>query len=212
MARTQAERSRAKRIRSKKPHERTRDEAAWLRSYDDGATFVQMPPAEDAHVIEETKRPRPTPTGPPDTFVPIASDDDDDDDEHAPSEALAEPKKCAIPDCPACSGRTSLKPMKCATTGEEVWPPLGMSSARGLAGLVFFCLGWCVKVLNKLPEIVEPTPIERDELAKAIIDAVRRRAGWVAAFDDLLAGAWALGAYTKRASRKKELPKEAGSS
>lgn len=219
-AHSQAERSRAKRIRGKlRGGEKvTPDDREFLAAYREagsgrGRVAAPVPEIEDATILSETIDPRPALTGPPDEWVRIEGGDApaDTSSETGTFDVPAAPlaRTCTIVDCPACAGRETTGPSICGTTGKEVWPPLGLPAAKALAGLVFFMLGWLVKTAYKQPAIVEPTALERDELAKAIVEIVRRRAGWVAAIDDLLSAGWATGAFVRRASNVKALPRDA---
>lgn len=121
---------------------------------------------------------------------------------------------CKIKDCPACAGRNRPGPQICATTGEEVYPPLSMSAARGMASVLFAIIGFAIKLFRGAEEIHMPTELQRDQLAKGIIEIARRRAGWISLYDDLMTAGWALGSYCKSAAsapikapeKRKEVP------
>lgn len=201
MSKTTAERSRAKRVRAaERRGEASEVDIAWLRAYEaPRAGQVGSEPSD-------APRERPT-TVEPDasgTWVPIDDEPEPAEppppkEEHRDPDIGPAPTKCTIPKCPACEGRNKPGPQRCATTGELVWPPLSMSAARGMAGGFFWVLGIAMKFWHKTPDIVEPTTIERDELARAIIEITRRRWGALAAVDDFLSAGWSVGSYLTRA-------------
>lgn len=207
MSKTVAERSRAKRIRAaRKLGTAGEADLAWLAAYE-APSDGQLGSAERPTTVE------PDATG---TWAPIA----DDEDEHEPPppppppgepDIGPEPVKCKIVNCPACEGRNQPGPQRCVKTGELVWPPLSMSAARGIAGGFFWLLGIALRIIYHAPEIIDPTSVERDELAKAIIEITRRRWGALAAVDDFLSAGWSVTSYVTRARKEsKKLPADTG--
>lgn len=201
---TVQERSTAKRIRARiADGSASASDEAWLRAY----------LGEEESAPPTFARPNVPAREPPTTVAPDASGtyvEVDDPTPHvssapsspaAPSQLAPMPAACRIKECPACQGRNKAGPQICATTGEEVWPPLSMSAARLVAGGIFFVIGLAIRIMRGASELHEPTNLQRDNLATAIIEITRRRMGWVAAWDDFLAAGYALSSYTHAAMR-----------
>ncbi len=214
---TAAERTKASRLRARKAsgEKLSPEQREWLRSYDAAPAAV----IEEATVIEETRDVSQSPAAaqqasarpaswvaverPPDARPPAVPLGPSTKVDGAPTPAV-----CKIKDCPACSGRSRPGPQKCATTGEDVYPPLSQAAAEMLAGVLFAIIGLGIKIFRGTEAVHPPTEIQRKQLARGIIEITRRRAGWIAVYDDLLVAGWALGAYTRGAmAAPKALPK-----
>jgi hypothetical protein len=196
---TAAERSKAYRLR-KKGDDATPEERAWLADYDARDTAPRdTPSAPVAPPSQPLPGDAPAPAAPtpdPATWVDLPTSP-------SPTEstalAPAVSARCTVENCPACKNQSIDKPTICATTGKPVYPPISESAARMIAGAIFWLVGIAAKLLRKSAEITEPTKLEKDELARAVREIVRRRAGFVVAFDDLLTAGFALGSYGRRA-------------
>jgi hypothetical protein len=210
------------------------DKKAWLEAYEQpGAKLPAWAAAKPTKPRMEVRAEQATvvdsapwrPIGRAPASSPAADDDErdrDDDDEQlederdedsgthevppSPATPTHTDRVCLIENCPACAGQLDKGPQICVKTGKPVWPQISDNGARMLAGVILFAIGFGVRIAYGQREIVDPTELELEALADAIKAVVRRRAGWVQAFDDLLGTAWGIGAYTKRARKVKQLP------
>lgn len=230
MGASDKDRSTAKRIRERiSKGKASAHDREWLADYE-ATRRSRVVARERAPSAEEPSPPRervqtvaPDPTG---TWVPIEdAEEDEDEEDEEPREALAPesepeadsallapaPATCTIKDCPACAGRLRPGPQICATTGEKVYPEISMGTARMIAGFVLWLIEAGAAVFYKT-DIPPATALVRDELAKSLIEVVRRRFGVVAMVDDLIAPFWPITMYvgTVRAAGNKALAERNG--
>jgi len=231
MARTQAQRSRVKRIEQKLADRKSisAEEREYRRAYKAGERLPDdAPPAATRprfgdfgeSITGSTPAPRdPSPASLPFEAdgVPLGGSDAFGDDEPlTPDAIVGHPmppvKRCTIPDCIACSGRDQVRPMICGITGREVWPPLDKLSGQLVAGGVFWLLGIVFKLAYDLAEVPEPTPLQVEDLGRVVVKVVQRRAGWLAEYDDYLMSVGALVSFhgtAKRAPKRQKKPSTA---
>lgn len=112
--------------------------------------------------------------------------------------ALSTPKQCNIPGCTH-TPREHGTP-RCGITGEKIYPPLRPNSRKAAANVGFAVVGFFIALAKGLDEAPDPTPGEVEDLSDAIGDIVSRRAPELGQYDDLLAGGYALTAYSIRAA------------
>jgi hypothetical protein len=122
--------------------------------------------------------------------------------------------------CPGCAGEVLVgEPPTCITTGRQFYPAMGQAAARGFAGALLFAVSLVVRVgryflTGKWAPEVEPTALERSELADALIAAFKTRPflGQIGhAIGDVVAAGHIVVAYGSR-SAAAPLPADAGPS
>lgn len=221
MSASDAERSRAKRLRQAQRAGALSDEdARWLEDYKAardgervsrrGARPTEEPAspaigitpelAPDGAAVLHDPPPAPAaravvPAAPSEQRVPIGAPAASSAPLPPAAPVAASGPTCSIEGCTACKvvsgGQT------CGVTGQTVYPPMTIagarSQARGLFGVIRIIAGWLGK----------PLPAPRDDeieaLAKALRDVAHRRANVLGAFDDLFQLAEAASSYGIRA-------------
>ncbi len=124
-----------------------------------------------------------------------------------PGGPLPHAQPCPVgPTCPGCRGTTKREALACTTTGERFYPELSDAAARGFAGLLLAIFGIGVRmyarwVRGRELEPVEPSALEREELAEALRAVFRMRPalGWIgASFGDVAAVLGVAQSYARR--------------
>lgn len=178
---------------------------AWLDTYGRGrvATPAAAPapapapaPVHREPVAAPTVSASPEPTAAPsrDAFTVI-----DFGQPQTPMAIAEAPKVCQIPGCTH-SPREHTN-QRCGITGEKYYPPLRPNSGKAAANVGFAVIGFFIALAKGIDEAPEPTDEEVNDLSDAVRDIVARRAPELGAYDDLLAGGYAISAYSIRAAR-----------
>lgn len=196
MAASQAERSKAARIRKAiLDGKATPEQIAWIESYDAHTAPAVPPharPAPRREVVSEPVRPAPPVTNGqapaadvPEGHVVI---DFGAPQPAAQSIVLAhDTSACpAGPDCPRC--RAVKGAIMCATTNERVWPKMTVDGAKGMAASI---LGFVCLVARMFGKQITPTEQEITQLGMALRETIYQRAGALGANDDMYALAFA---------------------
>lgn len=134
---------------------------------------------------------------------------------------------CTIVDCPGCAGQLATGPQTCGKTGLAVYPKLSDVAARGFASFLLWAVstvvrvgtwivGWATTGKGTAPAYVEPTKLERSELAEALTSIFRTRPALGAigqAWGDVAACGAVVTAYSARQQGGgARLPADAGGS
>lgn len=111
---------------------------------------------------------------------------------------------CTVADCPGCAGEMATGPQVCGKTGLQVYPKLSEVASRGFAGMLLWAVSgivrlgawfstWITTGKGQAPAYVEPTRLERSELAEALRSIFRTRP-WLGALGQAYGDVAACGA------------------
>jgi hypothetical protein len=234
MAKSAAERNKARRIRRKiEAGKATENDRIWLARYESergAATPPRKAPPRDTpppEVKPETHRPAPEtsppPTDAPKGFVPIvfnggkadAEPETPDPEPETRNPGKREPRatatasatgKCSIPNCPQCSGLIGSR--VCEATGKNVWPPMEETAARYYADGLLGIIRIAIKIARKDKYAPPPSDKEKADLARAVQLFQARRVNGLSAIDDIVMLVMVVATYSGRAMATKPPAKD----
>lgn len=148
------------------------------------------PPMDAPPSAPPTPSPAPAPTPKPQEMTLI--------DFGQPQEPLAKPANACPPGCHHVSHAHAAIP-RCAINGEKQYPPMKDNAAKGIANGAFFLTGFLIAIFRGLDEVPDPTPVELEDGKDAVKEIIATRAPELGVYSDLLAGGFALSAYSMRA-------------
>lgn len=200
---SKSEREKASRIRGRlrKGESVPARDRRWLESYDEArrasrepATSEPAPVAPKAAPVEpemvEIAAPATLPTAPPATSATLPATGNNvvpgvpGAPAGAPGAPLPSFHKPGCPvgsGCPGCAGEIIVgEPPTCITTGQKYYPAIGSAAARGFAGALLWVVSLVVRagryfLTGKWAPELEPTDLEKSELADALIAAFKAR-------------------------------------
>lgn len=202
MAKTNSERSKAKRIR-KKGAMATADEKQWLSEYDSDSAPIQTPePAVDvpSNKAEEIEFPL-------EDFSPPSTEPIEPNKEAIqPAVSNTSPTAdCGIPNCPKCAKADGRRAGQvCSVTGEVVFPPISDGTARLIAALVFVGISALVAAQTKTKKVPPPSAEELNEFAIPLKDVLYEEANFLGGYDAPMRLIAAASGYYFRAKRQAE--------
>lgn len=198
MAKTNSERSKAKRIR-KKGAMATDEEKQWLSEYDnDSAIQTPEPTAEPGTKAEEIEFPL-------EDFSPPNEPIEPNKEAIQPAVSNTSPADCGIPNCPKCAKADGRRAGQvCSVTGEVVFPPISDGTARLIAALVFVGISALVAAQTKTKKVPPPSPEELNEFATPLKDVLYEEANFLGGYDAPMRLIAAASGYYFRAKRQAE--------
>lgn len=122
----------------------------------------------------------------------------------APPESPGKLANACPPGCTHATHAHAAVP-RCAINGEKQYPPMKTNAAKGIARGAFFVTGFLIAIFKGFDEVPDPTPVELEDGADAVKDIVSTRYPQLGIYSDLLAGGYAISAYSIRTVN---MPKE----
>lgn len=200
MAASQAERSKAARIRKAiAGGKATPEQMTWIENYDAHAAPAIPPHARPAPPREVMPSAAPAVGAAPDIPEGHVLIDFGAAPQAPPTPGTSlvlshDTSICpAGPDCPRC--RAVRGAIECATTGERVWPKMTEEGARGMAAMLLGGIAFVARLFGKQ---IMPTEAEIAQTGKALRETIYQRAGALGAHDDMYALGFALLAFGAR--------------
>lgn len=190
-------RSRLKRrLREGKPI--SPDYQAWLDRNPGQGPVTAMPRVEPARAPAPAPVP-PTPSSspPPAPGAMHVIDFGDSSESLAPHEPQA-PKVCAINGCSHTPREHKIQ--RCGITGERYYRTFPPNASKAAANAAFAIVGFFIAMGRGLDEAPDPTESELADGAEAVTDIVGQYFPELGEYGNLLAGGYALSAYTIRAA------------
>lgn len=104
---------------------------------------------------------------------------------------------CGKKDCPECTVKRGG--YKCSVTGKTVFPPMSAAGSEALAATLCAIIGTVIRFFRPDRRIIQPNKEEIKALGAALREVSFRRASWMGAWDDLFALASGVGRFAWRA-------------
>lgn len=208
VARNNADRSKAKRIR-KKGANASDEEKKWLAEYEapkpsqigsDNTLAGEVEIPLDEEMGTDAGEPTNAPNQPADD-TPVL---EPDHISAKPDVGRPGGTQCGIPNCPKCAKAEGRRAGQvCSVTGEVVFPPLSDGTARLFTSLIFFVVAVAVASQTK-KKAPPPTEREMNEFAEPLKEVLYEEMNFLGAYDAPMRLVAALTGYYMRAKAQAE--------